>query len=426
MLDLAFVRENPEKVKKAVKDKGENTDLERILQLDQKRREILREVEKLRHHRRLTSKEIGQLLQKGKDARTKIEGVRKLGEKIESLERKLKGINEELSNLLLTIPNIPHPDVPIGPDDSFNLKVKEWGSLPNFSFTPRNHIELGEGLDILDFPRAAKISGRGFALFKGAGALLERALINFMLDLHTTKQGYTEILPPYLCNRQSMVSTGQLPKMEGDMYHLEEEDLFLDPTAEVPVTNLHSGEVLEEEALPLYYVAYTACFRKEAGSYGRETRGLTRIHQFDKVELVKFVKPEDSYRELDSLLKDAEEVLQLLKIPYRVMLLATGKLSFAATKCYDIEVWAPGSGVYLEVSSCSNFEDFQARRANIHYRPRGGGKTHFLHTLNGSGVALPRTVIALLENYQQEDGSILIPEVLRPYMHGLTMIERRR
>jgi seryl-tRNA synthetase len=323
---------------------------------------------------------------------------------------------------MLTVPNIPDSSLPIGPDPQANKIIREWGEIPKFNFEPLTHLELAEHLGIIDFQRSAKITGSNFVLYKGQGARLERALINFMLDLHTKKHGYIEVFPPFLVNRASMTGTGQLPKLEMDMYRLRDDDFFLIPTAEVPVTNIHRNEILSEEQLPLYYTAYTACFRREAGSYGKDTKGLVRVHQFDKVELVKFVKPENSYEELESLLRDAEEVLQLLKLPYRISLLSTEGLSFAASKCYDINAWAAASRIYLEVSSCSNFTDFQARRANIRYRDKNSGKLTYLHTLNGSGIALARTVVALLENHQCPDGTIRIPEVLRPYMDGQKII----
>jgi seryl-tRNA synthetase len=341
-------------------------------------------------------------------------------QKIDTLEDELKGIDAQLDNLLLNIPNIPHSSIPVG-DASKKDVVRAWGDAPRFDFEPVTHIELAQHLDIIDFGRAAKITGSNFILFKGWGARLERALFNFMLDLHTKKHGYTEVFPPFLVNRASMTGTGQLPKLEEDMYRLKDDDLFLIPTAEVPVTNIFRDEVLDEEDLPVYYTAYTACFRREAGSYGKDTKGLTRVHQFDKVEMVKFVKPENSYEELEKLVGDAEEVLQLLGLAYRVVMLSTEDLSFAASKCYDLEAYAAGIDNWLEVSSCSNFESFQARRANIRFRRKmqdGRRLTEYVHTLNGSGIALARTVIAILENYQQKDGSIIIPECLRPYLDG--------
>ncbi|MCM8783953.1 MAG: serine--tRNA ligase [Candidatus Omnitrophica bacterium] len=422
MLDLKFIRENPDKVRIALKNRGMKDDLlNDLLRIDTERRGLLNDLEELRRKRNLLSDEVGRLLQDKKNAQEKIIESKKVGSKIKELEGDLDSLEKKLKNLLLNLPNIPHDSVPVGPDASYNKIVRSWGKPRDFTFTPRTHLELGEYLDIIDFPRAAKLAGSNFVLFKGEGAKLQRALIDFMLDLHTKKHGYKEVWPPVLVNRTSMTATGQLPKLEMDMYCLRDDDFFLVPTAEVPVTNLHRDELLEEEILPLYYTAYTPCFRREAGSYGKDTKGLIRVHQFDKVELVKFTKPEDSYKEHELLVKDAEEVLQLLGLSYRVVLLSTGDLSFAGTKCYDLEAWAPGVGINLEVSSCSNFEDFQARRANIRFRrltANGKQSTEYVHTLNGSGVALARTVICILENYQNEDGSITIPEVLRPYMDG--------
>jgi seryl-tRNA synthetase len=324
-----------------------------------------------------------------------------------------------MREILVRIPNIPHDSVPVGPDETFNQEVRRWGEPRDFDFTPLSHWDLGEQLDILDFQRGVKIAESRFTLLKGQGALLERALINFMLDLHTREHGYTEVFPPILVNEESMFSTGQLPKLEAEMYRCRDDVLYLIPTAEVPVTNIHRGETLREEDLPLYYCAYTPCFRREAGSYGRDVRGLIRQHQFNKVEMVKFVHPDTSYDELEKLTNNAEEVLKRLGLPYRVVVLSSGDLSFSASKCYDLEVWLPSYGEYKEISSCSNFTDFQARRGDIRFKPAGGGKSRLVHTLNGSGVAIGRTVAAILENYQQEDGSVVIPEALRPYMHGL-------
>ncbi len=351
--------------------------------------------------------------------------MKTLSQKIKDMDSKVKDIDKKMAKILYNIPNIPHNSVPIGRDDKSNKIIREWGTKRRFDFKPQNHLYLAEYLDIIDFARGSKITGSNFPLYKGSGARLERALINFMLDLHTKRHGYKELWPPSLVNRSSMTGTGQLPKLEEDMYRLKDDDYFLIPTAEVPVTNIHRDEVIDADSLPLCYTAYTPCFRREAGSYGKDTKGLIRVHQFDKVELVKFVMPEDSYNELESLLKDAEEVLQLLELPYRVCILSTGELSFAAAKCYDIEAWSAVSG-YLEVSSCSNFEDFQARRANIRYKQTtddGREMKGYVHTLNGSGVALARTVIAILENYQQKDGSVVIPEVLQRYMDGQKIIK---
>ncbi|MDZ7374208.1 MAG: serine--tRNA ligase [candidate division KSB1 bacterium] len=416
MLDLRFIRENPDLVRKAIEWKREKADLDRLLELDNERRSLLAEAEQLKHERNRVSEEIARKKKQGMDPESDILRMRQVAERIKALDSRLQEIEAGMQEILIRIPNIPHPTVPVGKDERDNVEVRRWGEIPEMDFEPKPHWELAEKLGLVDFGRASKISGSFFVSFRGMGARLERALINFMIDLHVQKHGYTEIWPPALVRRETMFGTGQLPKLEEDMYRVEQDDLFLIPTAEVPVTNLHRDEILDGELLPLKYVAYTPCFRREAGSYGRETRGLVRIHQFDKVELVKFVEPSTSYDELESLVRDAEEVLQLLKLPYRVVKLCTGELSFAAAMCYDLEVWAPGVKRYLEVSSCSNFEDFQARRANIRYRPKEGGKAQFVHTLNGSGLALPRTVIAILENYQTDEGTVIVPEVLRDYV----------
>ncbi|MCX5657481.1 MAG: serine--tRNA ligase [Candidatus Omnitrophica bacterium] len=423
MLDLNFIRENTEKVKTAIKNRNLKIDLDVLINLDIERRKVLQELDELRHDRNIFSEEVGRLMAEKKDAKEKIAQSKTVAEKIKQLETKFYEIEKRMSTLVLNIPNIPHESVPVGKDASSNKIVRSWGKVREFDFTPRTHLEIAEHLDIVDFPRSAKITGSNFILFKGDGARLERSLINFMLDLHTKKHGYKEIWPPALVNRASMTATGQLPKLEEDMYALKDDDLFLIPTAEVPVTNIHRDEILTAEDLPVCYTAYTPCFRREAGSYGKDTKGLIRVHQFDKVELVKFTKPEDSYKEHELLVKDAEEVLQLLGLPYRVVLLSTGDLSFSGAKCYDLEAWACGMKMNLEVSSCSNFEDFQARRANIRFRDSKTGKTSFVHTLNGSGVAMARTVVAILENYQNADGSVTIPEALRPYMDGRELIK---
>ena len=422
MLDIRFIRENPELVRKAIRDKGEDVDLDRLLELDLRRRELIREGDELKRRRNEVSKEIGRLKKAGGDPSGLIEEMGKVARRVKEIDRELKEVQGELAELLLRVPNVPDPDVPVGEDEGDNVEVRRWGEIPQPDFRPLPHWELGDRLGILDLERGSKLAGSGFQLFKGAGALLQRALISFMLDIHTKKHGYQEVWPPALATRPCMTGTGQLPKLEEDMYICERDDLFLIPTAEVPLTNLHREEILPGDVLPLYYTAYTPCFRREAGSYGRETRGIVRVHQFDKVELVKFVKPEDSEEELEKLVRDAEEVLQLLGLPYRVMLLCTGDLSFAAAKCYDIEVWAMGMGRYLEVSSCSNFRDFQARRAGIRFRRSPDSKAEYVHTLNGSGLALPRTVVAIMENYQTPEGSIVVPEVLRPYMGGMEVI----
>jgi len=416
MLDIKLIRESPEKVKESIKNRNMKLDIDKLLLLDKERRNLLTEVDKLKNIRNIESEDIARLKKEGRDASSKLTEMKAVSQKIKEIDSKVGEISEKITDIVINIPNILHSSVPVGPDAKSNKLIREWGKLPNFSFNPLGHIELGENLGIMDFSRAAKLSGAGFSLFLGDGAKMVRALINFMIELHTTKHGYKEIWPPVLVNRPSMTATGQLPKLEEDMYRLKDDDLFLIPTAEVPVTNIHRDEVLDESDLPIYYTAYTPCFRREAGSYGKDTKGLSRVHQFNKVEMVKFVKPEDSYDELEKLLKDAENVMQLLKLPYRVLALSTGDISFAASKCYDIEVWAPGTGIWYEVSSCSNFEDFQARRGNIKYREKANKKLSYPHTLNGSGVAFARLIIAILENYQKKDGSVEIPKALQPYM----------
>ncbi len=423
MLDLKLIRENIQAVKDGLKAKNVNIDLNALLELDKKRRAMTQTVDQLRAQVNLANEEIGLLIKEKKDAKEKIAAMKDISQRIGELQPQLSELDEKIGSFLLMIPNLPHASVPVG-GPANNKVVRAWGAPNEFDFKPKTHIELAESLDIIDFKRAAKISGSNFILYKRAAARLERALYCWMLDLHTSQHGYTEIFPPFLVNAASMTGTGQLPKMKDDMYHLTPEDLYLIPTAEVPVTNIHRDEMLPDEQLPIYYAAYTACFRREAGSYGKDTRGLVRVHQFDKVELVKFVKPQTSYDELEALVGNAEKVLQLLKLPYRVLMLASGDMSFAAAKCYDLEAHAPGLGNWLEVSSCSNFEDFQARRANIRFKDHETKKTAFVHTLNGSGVALARTMVAILENYQTKTGEVLIPEVLRPYMGGVEKITR--
>ncbi|HOK56150.1 MAG TPA: serine--tRNA ligase [bacterium] len=414
MYPFKFVRENIELLKKVAELKNQKVDWERFEELDNERRRLIMFVEE----RKKWQKDLTEKISRSKEDKDAvsflINQAKKYSDEIKETEKRLSEIEKEIEKIISFIPNIPHPSVPVGKSEKDNVIVREWGEIKEKKFNVLPHWEIGEKLGILDFPRGAKITGSFFPVFKGKGALLVRALINFMIDLHT-KNGFKEVWVPSLVNRDSLFNTGQLPKLEDDMYYLERDDFFLIPTAEVPVTNLHKDEVLKEEDLPIYYVAYTPCFRREAGAYGKETKGLIRVHQFDKVELVKFVKPENSYDELESLLNEAEKVLQALNLPYRVVLLCTGELSFAGSKCYDIEVWCPGVGKYLEVSSCSNFESFQARRANIKYRKKDG-KTDYVHTLNGSGVALPRTIIGIIENYQTENGEVIIPEVLRDYM----------
>jgi len=418
MLDLRLIREERDRVEKALKDRGLHFDLGELLSLDAERRRLLAEAEELKHKRNVASDQIALFLREKKDPtplKTEMKGV---SQKIAQLDVEVEILDHKIADFMLNIPNLPHFSIPVGKGNKSNVIVRKNGSEKRFNFKPKNHIELGHALKILDLPRAAKITGSFFPLFVGDGARLQRALIQFMLDLHTREHGYREVWPPYLVNRDSMTGTGQLPKFEEDMYRLKDDDLFLIPTAEVPLTNLHRDEILEEDKLPLYYTAYTPCFRREAGSYGKETRGLVRVHQFDKVELVKFTHPDRSYEEHETLLQNAEEVLKRLELPYRVILLCTGDLGFAASKCYDLEAHAPGVDSYLEVSSCSNFESFQARRANIRFRSKKEKGTQFVHTLNGSGVALARTVICLLENFQESDGSVTLPKALRPYMDG--------
>lgn len=421
MLDIRFIRENPDTVKKALADRNSKIVLDDFLKLDSDRRKLMVEQEDLRAQRNKANDEIGKLLAQKQDAKDTIASMKSISERIGALEAELKELEIKINSIIISIPNLPHESVPVGAPEAAKV-VRSWGTQKQFDFKPLTHMDLAQKHDIIDLPRATKISGSNFILFKGWGARLERALINFMLDLHTKKHGYTEIFPPFLVNRKAMTGTGQLPKMEEDMYKLKDDDLYLIPTAEVPVTNMFADEILEGATLPRYLTAYTACFRREAGAYGKDTRGLMRVHQFDKVELVKFVKPETSYDEHEKLVANAEEVLQSLGLAYRVLLLSTQDLSFSATKCYDLEAYAPGIDKWLEVSSCSNFEAFQARRANIKFRREDTKKTEFVHTLNGSGVALARTVIALMENYQQKDGTIAIPEALQPYMDGKKII----
>ena len=419
MLDIKLIRENADAVRQALKNRSLSFDLDTVLEKDARLRKLHVELDEMRHRKRVASEEVGRLKREGKDASRQLSDVKKESGREEEIAAQAAQLETALRNQLLLIPNIPHGTVPVGGAEA-NEVVRLWSEPKPFPFRPRTHLDLAQSLGLIDFERAAKISGSHFVLFTGRGARLERALINFMLDLHTGQHGYREIGPPLLVNRATMTGTGQLPKFEEDMYRLKDDDLFLIPTAEVPVTNMHAGETLEAAALPLRYTAYTPCFRREAGSYGKETRGLVRVHQFDKVELVKFVEPESSYDELERLVADAEKVLQLLELPYRVAALATGDLGFASAKTYDLEAFSPGTGRWLEVSSCSNFEDFQARRASIRCRDAKTKKVRLIHTLNGSGVALARTVIALLENHQRADGSVGIPEPLRPYFDGVS------
>ena len=416
MLPIETIRNNPETVEKRLNSKGETIAISEILKIDTLYRKQMGEANDLRALRNKVSDEIAEAKRAGEDSNDSIQAMRKVSQQIKDLEEKTQSSKTELDGHLLNLPNLPHESVPIGTNEKDNPLVREWGESPKYEFKPKNHLEIGESLCLFDFERSAKISGSGFPLYTGKGAKLERALINFMLDIQTEQHGYTEIFPPFLVRSESAMTTGQLPKFAEDMYPSEKDGLWLIPTAEVPVTNIHRDEILVEDQLPINYAAYSACFRREAGSYGKDTRGFLRLHQFNKVELVKFVKPENSYAELETLVTHAEKILQSLGLKYRVIELCTGDLSFSAAKCYDIELWAPGEQKWLEVSSCSNFEDFQARRGNIRYRRSSDNKTDYVHTLNGSGVATPRLMIALLESYQTPDGKVIIPKCLQPYM----------
>jgi seryl-tRNA synthetase len=418
MLEIKFVRQNLENVQQALQNRGTTADLQVFIDADNQRKTALCEIEELRHRRNTVSDRIATLKKAGGDAQAMVTEMREVGERVKELEKGLAVHEAQLQSILMGIPNIPHASVPIGRDEKDNPLVKTHGTPTRFDFEPQAHWDIGDRLGILDLGRAAQITGARFPLLFGDGALLERALINFMLNTHTLEHGYTEVLPPFIVNRQTMTNTGQLPKFEADLFKIENWDYFLIPTAEVPVTNIHQGEVIEEEKLPIYYTAFTPCFRSEAGSYGKDTRGLIRQHQFNKVELVKFTTPENSYDELETLLDNAETILRKLELPYRVISLCTGDLGFSAAKTYDIEVWMPSQGVYREISSCSNFEDFQARRANIRFKRKGQKGTQLVHTLNGSGLAVGRTLAAILENCQQADGSVTIPRALRPLMGG--------
>ncbi|MBW1804945.1 MAG: serine--tRNA ligase [Deltaproteobacteria bacterium] len=426
MLDLKYLRANLDEIKKMLKNRGTDLDLSIFENIDKDRRERLSSLEALRHQRNRASEDVASMKKKGEDASGIISEMKKVSAEIKEQETGLTGIQEELNRLLMVIPNVPHESVAVGKDEADNPVIRTWGEIKEVDFEPLPHWEVGERLGILDFSRAAKLAGARFALYFGAGARLERALINFMLDIHTREHGYTEVLPPFMVNSACMTGTGQLPKFKEDLFKIEDWDHYLIPTAEVPVTNIHREEILQEDALPIYYVAYTPCFRSEAGSYGKDTRGLIRQHQFNKVELVKFSRPEDSYEELEKLTANAEEILKRLELPYRVISLCTGDLGFSAAKTYDLEVWLPGHKLYREISSCSNFQDFQARRAEIRFKKKGASGTELVHTLNGSGLAVGRTLVAILENYQQEDGSIIIPEVLRPYMGGIAEIHSQQ
>ncbi len=422
MLDIKYLRQNIDLVRQKMSERGQKIDFDRFLDLDAKKRDILQAVETLRSERNSVSKQVGELKKKKEDAAALIAKMGDVAAKIKEYDEVLKVTEEELNAFVMIVPNIQHESVPQGSGSEDNTVVRTWGEKPVFSFEPKQHFDLGENLNILDFARGAKITGARFTVYRGAGAQLERAIFNFMLDLHTVDHGYTELLTPFMVNAESMTGTGQLPKFKEDLFKIEGMEYYLIPTAEVPVTNYYRDEILEEEKLPVYFVAYSPCFRAEAGSYGKDTRGLIRQHQFNKVEMVKFSKPENSYDELEKLTANAEEVLKRLGIPFRTVCLCTADLGFSSAKTYDVEAWLPGQNTYREISSCSNFEDFQARRAAIRFRKKDGGKVEFVHTLNGSGLAVGRTVVAIMENYQQADGSIIVPEALRPYMRGLERI----
>jgi seryl-tRNA synthetase len=421
MLDAKFVRENIEIIKESLRNRNYALSLDEFLKFEEQRRSLLKEAEELRNRRNVVSEEIGRLRIEKQDASNLIDEMKLVSDKIKAFDAQLKMLEENTNEFLLNMPNVPHHSVPVGKDETGNVEIRRWGEPRQFDFEPLNHWDIGAILDILDFDRASKIAGARFSLTKGAGAKLERALMNFMLDLNTAK-GYTEVFPPIIVNKESMRGTGQLPKFEMELFKISDPEFYLIPTAEVPVTNIHRNEILQEKELPISYTAYTPCFRREAGSYGKDVRGLIRQHQFNKVELVKFVKPEDSYHELESLTNAAEDILQKLGLPYRVVGLCTGEIGFAASKTYDLEVWLPGQQKYREISSCSNFTDFQARRANIRFRREGKKGTEFVHTLNGSSLAIGRTLVAILENYQQKDGSVVVPDVLRTYM-GIEVIK---
>jgi seryl-tRNA synthetase len=422
MLDIKLLRDHLDDVKARMSTRGIPVDWDQFVSLDRERRDAVANIERLKEKKNRLSGEIGKLKKSGADASALMREVEELSEAIRSSEGPLANIEARFEQLMLTLPNLPHASVKVGKDERDNREVRRWGEPPKFGFAPKNHWDIGEELGILDFARAAKIAGARFAVYRDAGAKLERALINFMLDLHTGENGYKEMLPPALVNRAALVGTGQLPKFEDELFHVAPGDYFLIPTAEVPLTNLHRDEMLERDELPIKYVAYTPCFRSEAGSYGKDVRGLIRQHQFNKVEMVKLTEPEDSYNELETMVRNAEDVLRRLELPYRVVELCTGDMGFGAAKTYDLEVWLPGQNTYREISSCSNCEEFQARRANIRYRKEKKGRPLFVHTLNGSGLAIGRTLVAVLENYQQEDGTVIIPNALRDYMGGLDRI----
>ncbi|MDF2961302.1 MAG: seryl-tRNA synthetase [Paenibacillus sp.] len=426
MLDVKLLRNDLGRVEQAMKNRGKTLeDISRFTSQDTKRRELLQEVEQLKNRRNTVSQEVAALKKAKQDADALIEEMKGVGDRIKVLDDEIRVLETDLNGIIMALPNVPNDSVPVGHSEDDNVEIRRVGEPAKFSFEPKAHYDIGQELGILDFEAAAKVTGSRFVFYKGLGARLERALINFMMDLHSDEHGYEEMLPPYIVNRDSLTGTGQLPKFEEDVFKLAETDYFLIPTAEVPVTNYHRDDILTMEELPKYFVAFSACFRSEAGSAGRDTRGLIRQHQFNKIELVKLTTPEQSYDELEKLTAEAEKVLQLLKLPYRVLTLCTGDIGFSSAKTYDLEVWLPNSNTYREISSCSNFEDFQARRANIRFRRDAKAKPEFVHTLNGSGLALGRTVAAILENYQQEDGSVLIPEVLQPYMNNITKISKK-
>ena len=424
MLDIRFIRENPDVVRNGIHAKNEKGDVDLILAKDEKRRSLIFEVEELKKKRNENSKLVSLYLKEKKDASKIIQSTKNISEKIKKFDAQIADLDLAIYEELIKVPNMPHQSVPIGKDSSENVEIKVWGEIPEFDFKILNHVELGERLNILDFPRGGKVTGSGFPVYKGIGATLERALINYMIDFHIKNHNYMEIFPPFMANRDSMFGTGQLPKLTDDMYFVNKDDLFLIPTAEVPVTNLHRDEILNANELPIKYVAYSACFRREAGSYGRDTRGFLRVHQFNKVEMVNFVHPDKSEKIHEIMLTEATDILEALNIPYRVLLLCSGDLSFAAAKCYDIETWSPAENKWLEASSVSNFMDFQARRPNIRFRTEKGAKPQFVHTLNGSGLATSRLMVSLLENNQTDEGTIMIPEVLIPYMYGKSIIKR--
>ncbi|NMM55141.1 serine--tRNA ligase [Paenibacillus aquistagni] len=426
MLDVKYLRTDYARVEQALKNRGKSPELiAEFPELDAKRREMLQETEQLKNRRNTVSQEVAKLKKAGEPADDVIAEMRQVGDRIKELDEQIREVEQSINELMLSIPNMPSDSVPVGLSEEENVELRKWNEPTTFSFDPKAHWDLAADLNMLDFERAAKVTGSRFVFYKNAGARLERALINFMLDVHTNEHGYEEMMPPYIVNQDSLYGTGQLPKFEEDLFKLKDTEYYLIPTAEVPITNYHRDEILNGEELPRYYAAFSACFRSEAGAAGRDTRGLIRQHQFNKVELVKMVRPEDSYNELESLTAQAERILQLLKLPYRVMSLCSGDIGFSSAKTYDLEVWLPSSGTYREISSCSNFEDFQARRANIRFRRDTKSKPEFVHTLNGSGLAVGRTVAAILENYQQEDGSIVVPEALRPYMGGLEIITKK-